>query len=212
MNDHTECKSNTLSPTEGESRQHTGPDIHNDYQHLNRLFNVAEMALLEKVSPGYCQLKLDEQIAILRFLLLWSLFEKEVLNLHGSAQTIVKNAKQWAGDGLLTDEIFESQIYYFRNRYYHHDEFTEYFKNLNLRSRDHPQLVREVLKNVDTNPEEVSAAVLIIVYRIRNNLFHGEKWSYGLHGQLDNFNHANAALIKAIGLHDDVTKKRLRKF
>lgn len=108
MNDHTECKSNSLSPTEGESRLHTGPDVHKDYQHLGRIFSVAEMALLEKVAPGYCQLKLDEQMAILRFLLLWSLFEKEVLNLRGNAQTIVKAAKQWAENELLTEEIFES--------------------------------------------------------------------------------------------------------
>lgn len=202
MNDYTECKSNSLSPTEGESRLHTGPDVHKDYQHLGRIFSVAEMALLEKVAPGHCQLKLDEQIAILRFLLLWSLFEKEVLNLRGNAQTIVKAAKQWAENELLTEEIFESQIYYFRNRYYHHGEYTEHFKNLNLRPRDCPQLVKKVLRNLDTNPDEVSAAVLIIVYRIRNNLFHGEKWSYGLHGQLDNFNHANAALMKAIKLNE----------
>jgi hypothetical protein len=37
--------------------------------------------------------------------------------------------------------------------------------------------VKKVLNGEDAEPEEVAAAVLIIVYRFRNNLFHGVKWS-----------------------------------
>ncbi len=38
------------------------------------------------------------------------------------------------------------------------------------------------------------SVLLIIIYRLRNNLLHGPKWSYGIKGQLDNFRNANAAL------------------
>jgi hypothetical protein len=41
-------------------------------------------------------------------------------------------------------------------------------------------------------------AALIIVLRYRNNLFHGIKWQYKLFGQLDNFETANAILMKTL--------------
>tara|TARA_B100000614_G_scaffold111617_1_gene100153 strand:- start:1007 stop:1162 length:156 start_codon:yes stop_codon:yes gene_type:complete len=43
--------------------------------------------------------------------------------------------------------------------------------------------------------------VLIIVWRFRNNLFHGEKWAYQLQGQLSNFTHANAVLMRLLERH-----------
>ena len=45
--------------------------------------------------------------------------------------------------------------------------------------------------------------MFIVVYRIRNNLFHGMKWAYGMRGQLENFRHANAVLIKALEMDRD---------
>lgn len=48
---------------------------------------------------------------------------------------------------------------------------------------------------------ECAAAALIIVYRFRNNLFHGTKWGYGIRGQFDNFRHANDVLMAALDVH-----------
>ncbi len=48
---------------------------------------------------------------------------------------------------------------------------------------------------------EVLSAALIIVLRLRNNLFHGVKWSYGIKGQLENFRNANNLLMSVIELH-----------
>ncbi len=41
---------------------------------------------------------------------------------------------------------------------------------------------------------------LIIVFRLRNNLFHGEKWSYHLRNQGDNFKYANN-FLKSVMSH-----------
>ncbi len=59
-------------------------------------------------------------------------------------------------------------------------------------------MVEAVLSGVDEDATSQVAALLIIVYRLRNNLFHGQKWTYKLAGQLQNFTHANAVLIKAL--------------
>ena len=49
------------------------------------------------------------------------------------------------------------------------------------------------------------AVILIVIYRFRNNLFHGVKWEYELRGQLDNFNHANQVLMAA---YDQLIEKQ----
>ena len=167
---------------------------------------------LEQYAPGYQELQCDERLAILHFSLLWSLFEAEVLTRNGSVDSIANAVNQWARKKLLTKEMFGQQIKYFRRRYYVDGKFTYDFKQLHLERSGSPKLVKDVLRNEDANAERVATAILIIVYRIRNNLFHGEKWSYGLRGQLDNFNHANAALMKAIELQGKVNKKNQLKF
>ena len=45
------------------------------------------------------------------------------------------------------------------------------------------------------------AAILIIVFRYRNNLFHGAKWRYNLKDQLGNFTVANNVLTKVLDRH-----------
>ena len=162
---------------------------------------------LEKHAPGYQDLQCDERLAILHFSLLWSLFEAEVLTLNGGVDSIAEAVNQWERKGLLTKEIFEQQIKYFPRRYYVNGKFTYEFNQLYLERSGSPELVKEVLRNEDANTERAATAILIIIFRIRNNLFHGEKWSYGLRGQLDNFNHANTALMKAVKLHEEAFKK-----
>src|SRR5690606_12903962 len=111
-------------------------------------------------------------------------------------------AERWEEQGLLTDDTFKRELAYFRNRYYRDGAFTYHFEHLHIRAPDKPDLVMRVLKNEAEDLSEVSAALLIIVYRFRNNLFHGVKWFYENRGQLENFTHANAVLMQAIELHD----------
>ena len=46
--------------------------------------------------------------------------------------------------------------------------------------------------------------MLTIIYRYRNNLFHGVKWGYELADQLHNFTHANNALMKALDRYGEL--------
>jgi len=47
----------------------------------------------------------------------------------------------------------------------------------------------------DISKENESIGCLVIIYRLRNNLFHGDKWSYNLQGQYENFTKANEFLM-----------------
>ena len=160
---------------------------------------------LNEYAPGFQGLSDGELQAITEFLLLWSLFEARSLNERGSASAIVNSANRWAASGQLTEDTFSRELAYFRDRYVADGEFTRHFKELHLRKNDEPDLVKKVLSRENIEPREISAAVLIIVYRYRNNLFHGVKWSYALRGQFHNFEHANTALIQAIDLHEVLT-------
>jgi hypothetical protein len=95
-------------------------------------------------------------------------------------------------------KAFDECLAYFRNRHLQNDEFTHHFASFHSRKSDHQELVQAVLKGDSKSVGDTAAALLIIVYRLRNNLFHGVKWAYELRGQLDNFRNANALLILAL--------------
>jgi hypothetical protein len=69
-----------------------------------------------------------------------------------------------------------------------------------LRRNDQADLVKDVLRGDDNDPVNCVIAVLIIVYRLRNNLFHGGKWAYGIRDQQSNFRQANKTLMNAMQL------------
>lgn len=152
--------------------------------------------------PGFEELPPHEHEAIMHFSLLWSLFEARALNTHGNARAILALARRWADQDLLADDSFNPELAYFRNRYYAEGQFTYHFAQLHLRPADQLGLVKSFLKNEPADLAETAAALLIIVYRFRNNLFHGPKWVYQIRGQFENFTHANSLLMKAIELHE----------
>jgi hypothetical protein len=155
-------------------------------------------------APGFGELPEEDRQAIFQFSLLWSLFEARALGTQGSANGILALVHKWASQGRLNSASFHECLSHFRARYFANGTLTEHFHSLGLRNNDNPALVQSVLKGEDTNPADTIAALLIVVYRLRNNLFHGVKWAYGISGQLANFTHANIALMKAIEIQDAV--------
>lgn len=169
---------------------------------------MSAVAWIEEQAPGFGALSTHERNAITDFAFLWSFFESKVLGRNGNANAIIEAAKRWDAAGLIDDGSFGEAAAYFRDRYYRDGEFTCHFGHLNLRRPDKPELVEKFLKGECGQAWEVPAAVLIIVYRFRNNLFHGEKWAYNLQGQQDNFEHANKVLIHAVELDRRVQERQ----
>ena len=58
-----------------------------------------------------------------------------------------------------------------------------------------------VLKGEKQSAVDVVIAVLTVVYRYRNNLFHGEKWIYDLPEQVEYFDVANQVLVQVLEIH-----------
>jgi len=133
--------------------------------------------LLQK-APGFSALTDTERVATMEFSLLWSLFEHRALGDHASASLIETMAKRWLAAGTLNAATFEPTLSYFRERYFQNGAETHHFQHLRLHKADRPDLVRSVLSGASVGVAEDCAVVFIVVYRFRNNLFHGEKWAY----------------------------------
>jgi len=133
--------------------------------------------------------------SVRNFSLLWNLFEGLVCNKHASVAALENAVSDMQERHKLRIEDYDKFLKYFANRYIENGEINHRFGRLNLRQGDRRELVEAVLKGNETAPEKVLLAILIIVYRYRNNLFHGEKSIYDLPNQIDNFRNANQLLM-----------------
>lgn len=137
----------------------------------------------------------------MHFSLLWSFFEAEALQTNASAQSILMLSHEWVRTDRLKIAYYAQNLAYFKNRYFKNGEPTEHFGGLKLRQNDSPALVSAVLKGDNINVADNVAALLIVVFRLRNNLFHGVKWAYEIRDQLNNFTNANTVLMAALETH-----------
>lgn len=155
-------------------------------------------AWLEQHAPGFKYLTTPNRQALFHFLLLWTLYENKVHNTNASAGAILVNTRKWDSQGKLDATNFASEIQYFRSRCFENGSPNEHFAGLKLRNPESLNLVRAVLAGENSSPADSVAALLIVVYRLRNNLFHGAKWNGEIQNQHANFTHANNALITAL--------------
>ena len=141
--------------------------------------------------PGFANLLPEERGAIDDFSFLWSRFEGKVMNRRCDLPRIRNYVKQLEEQGGLEFLEVEKYVEYLRNRYFRDGDVTGHYHGLNLDVHNNTKEVLETLRN-ENAPKAVKAiGYLIVIYRLRNNLFHGEKWQYNLEGQLDNFAYAN---------------------
>lgn len=96
------------------------------------------------------------------------------------------------------------ELAYFQHRYFVNGALTHHFAHMHLRPADQPAVVQSVLDGSNNDPRDQLLTVVMIVWRFRNDLFRGEKWAYQLQGQLSNFTHANAALMRLLERHEQL--------
>jgi hypothetical protein len=155
---------------------------------------------LRTLVPGYAQLSDEERSAIANFSLLWSAMEGRMLQSNANPGSLAESAKALNAQGLLRYDRFEKSLGYFRDRYFQGGAFNDRFEHLLWRKNDLRPLVEAVLSGKDDDIEHVVLALLMIAYRLRNNLFHGVKWAYGIQGQQPNFEHASDVLMRILEL------------
>lgn len=156
---------------------------------------------LEARAPGFRDIPDADRRAIFDFAFLWSLFEAQIMDNFARADRIRQKVDVWTEAGMLHAELYDAELAHFRNRYFADGALTYHFPFLELRPPDHPELVQAVIEGTNNSPRDRILALLMIVWRLRNNLFHGAKWAYGLRGQRENFTQANSVLMRLLERH-----------
>lgn len=152
---------------------------------------------LVRHNPGFADLSEAELRGIADFTLLWSAFENQVCGTRASPATLLAIPGRLALREQLHLAPFAEALAYFRDRYWQNGEVTYHFHRLHPDEdgRRYIPLLRAVVMGGETDTAKVLQGILLIVYRYRNNLFHGSKWDDGIAGQLDNFRHACNVLM-----------------
>lgn len=132
-----------------------------------------------------------ELASVKDFSLIWNVFENDVCHNNCSVQRLKEKI-----DSIEIDiNDFVLFLKYFQNRYGANGIISERFDYLNFRPNDKRQLVEDVILSKNTDPNDIALALSIIVYRFRNNLFHGIKNMQEIDKQNENFENANGILI-----------------
>lgn len=156
-------------------------------------------AFSEKVSalaPGLTDLSNGERAALADFAICWTVFESRLFDCSVNAARIKEKVEGWLGASEVSNDWFAAHLDYFKERYTKDGDIGDRFRHLHLRENDDPDLVRHVLVGEDQVVASQLTACLIVVYRYRNNFFHGHKWAYQFRDQQQNLEHATDLIIQ----------------
>lgn len=144
-------------------------------------------------------LNVDGINRVRNFVFLWNVFETFACNKHADLNSIRQSVENINQREQILAETFEPFIDYFSTRYFNPNGDTTYsVDGLKFRPGNNDQAAKAqviaVLTRQMTDPKEILKALLFILYRFRNNLFHGNKQIVQLDNQVDNFIVANNIL------------------
>jgi hypothetical protein len=134
--------------------------------------------------------------AVSGFTVMWNLFEQVVCDNRATVPGLQRVAQR-VGRRAPLPEI-EASLEFWTARYLTGSEFNRSFDSLHFRERDRREEVEAVLRGEKNDAESRMLAILIIIYRLRNNLFHGLKQISTLNSQIANLNmacHSLAAIL-----------------
>lgn len=134
----------------------------------------------------------EEYVEVRNFMILWNLFEARLFDCNfGKNRGNIDNIH-------LEDDIVNQTLQYLKERYITNGSTNHLLSGLHLRNNDNPALVQNVLLGEINNFSDMIRTIITIIYRYRNNLFHGEKEIASLPMQKDNFMYANKFLIACL--------------
>lgn len=147
--------------------------------------------MLEWINSKYgTDLHEEDLVQIKNFTLLWNIFENTCFQ---CSFTIAK-LEAAINQGNFHIQQFAAVLTYFQHRYFVNGLPSNHYAFLNFRPNDREPLVSQVLRNQPSTDQEKLLAMGVIVYRYRNNLFHGGKNFMEIHEQHENFTIANTFL------------------
>lgn len=147
----------------------------------------------------YYQIDDTKLQSIFYFSLIWNLFEKELCAKDGNIRVHPEqHSTQYAEK--INQELLSQVFDYFQDRYALNGSKTQKYESFEFKSED---IKNEVFENLTIDKPTVKQklkAILLIAFRLRNNLFHGEKQVEMLYEQNENFAQVNLLLTHLIDI------------
>ncbi|CAH6803010.1 conserved hypothetical protein [Vibrio chagasii] len=130
--------------------------------------------------------------SIANFCVMWALFEgTELSDADSAVDELAYVACRLVQRGIDVTEPLD----FWSNRYIDSEKTNGPFDKLGFSHVPHINLVADVLIGNQTDPVKIVHAILLIVYRLRNNLFHGNKDITRIHNQVTNLDMASKTLM-----------------
>lgn len=154
-------------------------------------------------TPGGTELSPEATEAVASFTTMWNFFESTLCENRASIAAFERACKRFEPDRIppATTQALDECLAFWKFRYRTPDGFGHRFEGLYFRPNDRRTHVEAVLEGNSTDPRGKLLALMIIVYRLRNNLFHGLKTLEMLNDQVQNLTTASrclAAVLEAI--------------
>ena len=145
----------------------------------------------------------EAQEAVATFTTMWNFFESTLCANRASLAAFDRLLERYDANRVNpeTAQAIQDCLAFWRFRYRTPDGVSQRFLGLNFRPNDRQRHVEQVLSAARTDLKDELLALMIIVYRLRNNLFHGLKTLDMLNDQVQNLTVASkclAALLEAI--------------
>jgi hypothetical protein len=142
-------------------------------------------------------LKYDELKPVLGFCLLWSLFENNQCDQRANPQAIRRCVDRAYEKSHPSESQYERCLEFFRRQYFPNgapskESLDAFFQN--KKEQDMREIVCKAFGEPPPDPKIIVHALLLLTYRVRNNLFHGEKELFSLPRQAELFNQINSFL------------------
>lgn len=139
---------------------------------------------------------------IKNFALFWNMFENFACENFANVQKISAFVNELNDRTPITSELVHPYLEYFVERYTQNGTLN--IEGLSFRNRQNDisakEKVNAVLSRKVETPKEILEALLLILLRFRNNLFHGNKQIVNLDTQVTNFTLANRLLSDVLTL------------
>lgn len=149
----------------------------------------------------------DTKSTVQNFTMMWNIFEEFLCKNSANVPEFVKVAEKFDPEKVSPETLQKLQdcLLFWGFRYRTPDGFSDRFLSLDFRRNDRQDLVEAVLLGREVDPKQKFLALMIIVYRLRNNLFHGKKSIHMLNFQAENLNVASiclSAFIESISIYE----------
>lgn len=152
---------------------------------------------------GGTEISVAAQNAVGSFTTMWNFFESTLCDNRASIAAFDRACERLDVNHVLQETIqaLDECLVFWQFRYRTLDGFGHRFDGLYFRPADRRTHVESVLKGNAVERRDKLLALMIIIYRLRNNLFHGLKTLEMLNDQVQNLETASkclAAIMEAI--------------